>query len=450
MPLMLKRRQSCHGQQTGSNAFQRRPASDSSEARWATSSTTARRVSTAATIRATISGVVSRYTRPIRLPCSRWRPPAWPITSSITRLGMAASSSQVAKVWRRSCGPRRSRSANRRVWSASVADQRIGPSPWMVGSARPSDLSMSRATSMVAARSLPPGVLNRSASWSGMRGPSARSAARTRRAVEGSSIAGSVSLWAAFWYTCLSRCRDRGSRSVPGTVKTRSSGSLPARELPPDRLDDLRCQRDRTDGGRALGAALEAAAELSGLVADRGHLEDSSTGSRSSGLPPTPPMGRRIPRRPPAPGQAGARSGSCSRRVTPCGGGAVRGLGAPCRRDQAGERVLGDVDGAADALVGQHALGHPLVDGVGVFAQQPGDLGDGVGDRLVCGLRPRHRERYLSGTAEAVPFRDLIPPLGLHGFFKVRNQGTRFLGTCPLRSEVRTKMRAAWLARIQT
>jgi hypothetical protein len=34
----------------------------------------------------------------------RHRPP-WPISSSMTREGMAASSSQVAKVWRRSCGP---------------------------------------------------------------------------------------------------------------------------------------------------------------------------------------------------------------------------------------------------------------------------------------------------------------------------------------------------------
>ena len=37
------------------------------------------------------------------------RPLAWPISSSMTREGMAASSSQVANVCRRSCGPRRSR-----------------------------------------------------------------------------------------------------------------------------------------------------------------------------------------------------------------------------------------------------------------------------------------------------------------------------------------------------
>src|SRR6266511_1877018 len=199
----------------------------------------------------------------------------------------------------------------------------------------------------------------------------------------------------------------------------------------------------------------------------------SSTGSRSSGPPPTPATGRRPPRRSPAPGRTGARSGCCSRCVTPRGGGALRGLGALSRHDQASERVLRDVDGAADALVRQHALRHPLVDGVGVLAEQLGDVGDGVGDRPIlglialgnalpsgqggtlcmhpgllprCGLRPRHRERYLSGIAGAVPFRDLIPPLGPHRFFRVRNQGTRFLGACPPRSELRTKMRAAWLA----
>ena len=43
----------------------------------------------------------------------RGRPLAWPIRSSITREGMTASSNQVAKVCRRSCGPRRSRWADR-------------------------------------------------------------------------------------------------------------------------------------------------------------------------------------------------------------------------------------------------------------------------------------------------------------------------------------------------
>lgn len=77
----------------------------------------------AATTRVTIPGVVSRYTRPILLPCSGCRPPACPITSSITRLGMAASSSHVAKVWRRSWGPCRSRSGK----APELVDRRRGP-----------------------------------------------------------------------------------------------------------------------------------------------------------------------------------------------------------------------------------------------------------------------------------------------------------------------------------
>ena len=53
--------------------------------------------------------------RPIGLPRSDAhdgrRVAAWPISSSITRVGMPSSSSQVAKVWRRSCGPCRSRTS---------------------------------------------------------------------------------------------------------------------------------------------------------------------------------------------------------------------------------------------------------------------------------------------------------------------------------------------------
>jgi len=48
---------------------------------------------------------------PVALPgCRPTRPLAWwPIGSSMTRAGMPASSSQVEKVCRRSCGPRRSK-----------------------------------------------------------------------------------------------------------------------------------------------------------------------------------------------------------------------------------------------------------------------------------------------------------------------------------------------------
>src|SRR6266487_1069571 len=92
------------------------------------------------------------------------------------------------------------------------------------------------------------------------------------------------------------------------------------------------------------------------------------------------------------PGSAGTACGRGWRRscgLTPGGGCGRRGLGKRSRREQVGKRPLGDVDRAADALVGQHALGHPLVDGVGVLAEQPRDLGDGVGDRLVLGLIAR-------------------------------------------------------------
>jgi hypothetical protein len=57
------------------------------------------------------------------------RPLAWPISSSITREGMAASSSQVAKVCRRSWGPRRSRwasSARGRLHRGLVDPPQIG------------------------------------------------------------------------------------------------------------------------------------------------------------------------------------------------------------------------------------------------------------------------------------------------------------------------------------
>jgi hypothetical protein len=43
---------------------------------------------------------------------------AWPISSSITRAGMPSSSSRVAKVWRRSWGPRRSRPSR---WPCALA-----------------------------------------------------------------------------------------------------------------------------------------------------------------------------------------------------------------------------------------------------------------------------------------------------------------------------------------
>src|SRR6266545_2457704 len=64
----------------------------------------------------------------------------------------------------------------------------------------------------------------------------------------------------------------------------------------------------------------------------------------------------------------------------------LRGLGGLRRRGQTAQRPLGDVDRAADPLVRHLVLGHPLVDRVGVLAEQTGELGDGVGDRLVFGL----------------------------------------------------------------
>ena len=70
--------------------------------------TMAKRPSMAATTRARISGVV-----PVGHPHR-----AAAFVASIARLGMPPSPSQVAKVWRRSCGPRRSR-WGRAAWPAS-------------------------------------------------------------------------------------------------------------------------------------------------------------------------------------------------------------------------------------------------------------------------------------------------------------------------------------------
>jgi hypothetical protein len=128
---------------------------------------------------------------------------AWPISSSITREGMPASSSQVANVCRRSCGPCNSRSASgvsRGV--GSTADQRGAPpsSPGLLA-ATPAVSSRTRAASTVAGVNLRPCPASQSASWSTVYfAPSWRSAFRTRMGVGGKPTVGSPILAMASRY----------------------------------------------------------------------------------------------------------------------------------------------------------------------------------------------------------------------------------------------------------
>ena len=121
---------------------------------------------------------------------------SWPITSSITRAGMPASSSQVAKVWRKSCAPCRSTASSSGSCGGGRADQ--SPSPSAV--ARRAACNSPRARCTVAGRSARPCLARWVVSWSEVSGPPPRSTFRVRAAIGRRLVAGSASLATAAWW----------------------------------------------------------------------------------------------------------------------------------------------------------------------------------------------------------------------------------------------------------
>src|SRR5829696_7071441 len=222
--------------------------------------------------------------------CCLLRPVAsWPISSSMTRAGMPASSNQVAKVWRTSWAPCRSTASSKGSRTIGTADQRptVTSRSSTSTAARPSVCSSPRALATVAGRmGRRPDALSRAASWSMRWG--AAIAQDLQHAFGGwpkwngwvgqlghGALVGAVQVVAGQHGPRASgHARSiAAARAASWAGEDQVLGVVAGWELAADGLDHQGGQGHLADAGVALGAGLEAAAEPAGLIAGGANLE---------------------------------------------------------------------------------------------------------------------------------------------------------------------------------